>query len=742
MSRSRRLLRLAPFCLVATVTAQDAVDAAHAPPQLVLFTSVGERVVRPAVAPFEQATGIDVQIRRVPRRTGPAAAELLREFDAAHGDIWWCQETLTTDALCRAGAFAKMEPPPAAAAGIDVRYHDADGMWFGFAARARILMINTDLVPGGARPRSMWDLLDARWRGKVVLARPTSGTTLFHLLALQDALGRSEAERFLDGLARNDCLVASGDGQLAAMIGAGQAALGLTDTSDCRNVELQGKPVAMVYPDQDGPGTMVIPHTLALLASSRQRDRARTLIEHLLSPQTEALLAQQDRGQLPLHPGTAHPAGVRGIDEFTAMRVDLGRAAALADSLGACLIERYAPPPAAGDYVGRANGTVVVDFDTMRAGQPPTGMSIGQTGDGQRGVWTVTDDPTSHGAGRVVTQTDASDLGHRFPLCIYDGLQAADISVRVNFKTMVGDSDRAAGLLVRYQDDDNYYCCRVNSLEDNYRFYKVEGGRRIELGGVDRCLIQEDVWQSMRLDANGNHFSIWLNGALVFEVDDPTFTRPGKVGLWLKGDSITSFDDLTISPPGKVRASDFEGDALGAAPPQLTAVSGDDAAIAWRVVDAAGHGGGRAVTPDPSTSRRATTMLLDEARSSDVSVATRFKVATTGPGMHLAGIVVRHRDEREHYYLRINLEECNLRLYRVREGRRQLIGERHHLRCDDHLWHSARVTAVGSRFEVLLDGELQFAAIEPGPAVAGRAGIWASPGGGTLYDELSITRFE
>ena len=74
MSRSRRLLRLAPFCLVATVTAQDAVDAAHAPPQLVLFTSVGERVVRPAVAPFEQATGIDVQIRRVPRRTGPAAA--------------------------------------------------------------------------------------------------------------------------------------------------------------------------------------------------------------------------------------------------------------------------------------------------------------------------------------------------------------------------------------------------------------------------------------------------------------------------------------------------------------------------------------------------------------------------------------------------------------------------------------------------------------------------------------------
>lgn len=386
--------------------------------------------------------------------------------------------------------------------------------------------------------------------------------------------------------------------------------------------------------------------------------------------------------------------------------------------------------------------TIVVDFDAMPLGEAPAGMTVAQTGGGAMCAWKVTADPTSRGGGRVVTQTDGSALSRRFPLCIWNGPSARDVAVQASFKTMTGDTDRAAGLCVRYLDPDNYYCCRVNSLEDNYRFYKVVDGRRIELAGIDHVPILEDVWQSIRLEAEGTRFRMWLNGALAFEADDDTFREPGKVGFWLKGDSVTSMDDLTISAPARRRAIDFGKVAADEPLAGLRARTSAGEPATWLITAA---GGPLAVTPAAApagSERRAGSVLLDEQLvARDASVFTRFKVATAGPGVHLAGLVVRYRGDDDHYWLRINPEECNLRLYRVRGDERRLLGERHHLRCDERTWHTAQLTAVGARLEVLLDGEVQFVAHDDEPAGAGRIGLWAAPGGDTLYADVAFDAF-
>jgi hypothetical protein len=46
----------------------------------------------------------------------------------------------------------------------------------------------------------------------------------------------------------------------------------------------------------------------------------------------------------------------------------------------------------------------------------------------------------------------------------------------------------------------------------------------------------------------GPSIVVSLNGQGLYEVDDKTFTGPGKVGLWTKADSLTYFDDLMIVP--------------------------------------------------------------------------------------------------------------------------------------------------------------------------------------------------
>ncbi len=742
MHRSFRRLLVA--CLVASfanglVSSQAPVDASANTAEVVLFTGLADAVVRPVLAPFEAASGYSVKVIRASRRGGQDAAAVVESFRGAHADVWWSQEALLTDSLKRAGAFERLSPPPAGADGIASRFHDPDGTWFGFAARGRIVMVNTEQVPEAAALRSMWDLIDPKWMGKVAVARPTSGTALFHFLVLRQSLGEAEAARYLDGLLANQCVVVASDSRLAELIGRGEVAVGMTDTNDFRAVQAKGMPVRAIWPDQDGRGALVIPNTLAALSTSANPQAARRLVEYLLSADAERLLAELDRGQIPLRPGVARPANVADIQQVRVLDADFGAAAALAESVGPALRQRLAPH-FAGPSVERPERTVVVDFDAMPVGAAPIGMSVAQTGAGALGVWSIT--PAEAGeVGNVLVQTDATpELGSRFPLCIVDGVAARDVSVDVRFKTMTGDTDRAAGLCVRVIDADNYYCCRVNSLEDNYRFYKVVDGRRIELAGVNRIPILEDTWQSMRLDANGSHFRMWLNGTIVFEADDDTFPGPGKVGLWLKGDSVTAFDDFVVSAPGERVASDFESEALGSAPRGFSPAKADATAVPWHIVEAPnGAAGRRVVTPVEGRGGRAGCVLLaDLEESTDASIAARFKVATEGPGMHLAGLVARYRGADDHYYLRINLEECNIRLYRVTNGRRVLIGERHHTTHDDHVWHTVRMTLVGRRFEVAIDDVMQFSGVDTEAPTQGRIGVWAVPGGGTLFDQITV----
>jgi hypothetical protein len=136
---------------------------------------------------------------------------------------------------------------------------------------------------------------------------------------------------------------------------------------------------------------------------------------------------------------------------------------------------------------------------------------------------------------------------------VLSDLDVADVDLSVRFKPVSGRVDQAAGLIWRYQDQDNYYIVRANALEDNVVLYKVEGGKRTDLPvkGEGRTYGKKtDVpvgqWSTLRVTANGLLFGVYFNGAKLYEVDDATFSKPGRVGVWTKADSITQFDDLTV----------------------------------------------------------------------------------------------------------------------------------------------------------------------------------------------------
>lgn len=193
-------------------------------------------------------------------------------------------------------------------------------------------------------------------------------------------------------------------------------------------------------------------------------------------------------------------------------------------------------------------------FDDQKPGEPPKGMTCALTGKGRTGSWRVLADPTAPSALNVLAQTDADDTSGRFPVCVADGPSAVDVDLSVRFKPVSGSVDRAAGLVWRYRDADNYYVVRANALENNVVLYKVEGGRRTDLPvkGEGRtygkkATVLSGGWSTLAVHVKGSLFEVALDGTKLYEVEDATFTGPGRIGVWTKADSVTHFDDLKVS---------------------------------------------------------------------------------------------------------------------------------------------------------------------------------------------------
>ena len=208
-------------------------------------------------------------------------------------------------------------------------YRAANGDWHGFAARARILIVNTDLVKPAERPQSIEDLGNPKWRGRVGIAKPLFGSTASHAACLFAAWGDDRAEAYFRRLKDNRIQVLGGNKQVAVEVGRGRLAFGLTDTDDALEERDGGQPVEIIYPDQQpgGIGTLFIPNTLAIVKGCPHPAAARRLVEYLLSPEVEAKLAVGPSGQIPLNPQVKVKPKVETPETVRAMQVDFSAAA-------------------------------------------------------------------------------------------------------------------------------------------------------------------------------------------------------------------------------------------------------------------------------------------------------------------------------------------------------------------------------------------------------------------------------
>jgi hypothetical protein len=192
--------------------------------------------------------------------------------------------------------------------------------------------------------------------------------------------------------------------------------------------------------------------------------------------------------------------------------------------------------------------TIRFNFDKYAVNQLPKGWSQAFTGQGGTD-WKVVEEAGN----KVFAQLYSDNPNNHFNIAINDSISAKNMILTARLKGVKGGEDQGGGFVWRYKDKNNYYVVRANPLEDNVVLYKVENGKRTDLPLVDKgktygvkVPAMGNLWHTLKLDVNGNVFTVSFDDQVLFVVEDNTFSSAGKVGFWTKADAVTYFDDFEV----------------------------------------------------------------------------------------------------------------------------------------------------------------------------------------------------
>jgi len=268
-----------------TPVTPELVAAAAKEGKVVFYTSIELRLAERIGQAFEaKYPGIAVQVersgaerifQRVAQEEGSKvhAADVLESSDIGHALAWK-----------RQGLLALFVPADVAKWPASAR--DADGFFAADRATLSVLGYNTRLIKPEDAPKSFADLLDAKWKGKIVKAHPGySGTIMTATFEQVKALGWGYFEK----LGQQRVMQVQSATEPPKKLALGERPV-MADGSEYVMFELiaAGNPVAVVYPSE---GTPLIIGTAAIMKDAPHPNAARLFISFMFSREAQQMMS-------------------------------------------------------------------------------------------------------------------------------------------------------------------------------------------------------------------------------------------------------------------------------------------------------------------------------------------------------------------------------------------------------------------------------------------------------------------
>ncbi len=270
---------------------------------ITLYNGQHPQLTEALVSAFEHRTGIHVQVRTDDGIV--LADELLQEGSSSPADVYLTENSPELEMLSEHHLLGRL--PASITDQIPSRDDSPTGNWVGVALRVSALAYDPSLVSASQLPKSVLDLAQPRWKGKVAIALTDSD--FVPLVGAVIATDRTAAAKsWLAGLKANAALYQD-DEAVVAGVDRGQEAVGIVNQYYWYRLQLEQGPSRThsrlyFFPDHD-VGSIENVSGAAVLASSSHKAAANRFVSFLVSAPGERILAEGDDFEYPARPGVA-----------------------------------------------------------------------------------------------------------------------------------------------------------------------------------------------------------------------------------------------------------------------------------------------------------------------------------------------------------------------------------------------------------------------------------------------------
>jgi iron(III) transport system substrate-binding protein len=267
---------------------------------------------------FTAESGIEVEIRY--GDSAALAAQILEEGENSPADIFISQDAGALGSVSAAGLLAPLEDELLKS--VDEYFRSPNQDWVGLTGRVRIFAYAPDRV--SALPKSVDDLTDSTWKGRIGLA-PTNASFQAFITAMIQTRGEAETEKWLRAIMANDPKFYEKNSLIVESIDAGEIDGGLVNHYYIFEVaEELGRKINVknsFFAAKD-IGNLINASGIGKLKTSKKQDAGSELIAFLLAEKAQTFFLNEVKEYSAVNPAL-NPAGMIPLNQIKAPAVDL-----------------------------------------------------------------------------------------------------------------------------------------------------------------------------------------------------------------------------------------------------------------------------------------------------------------------------------------------------------------------------------------------------------------------------------
>ena len=195
-------------------------------------------------------------------------------------------------------------------------FKDKEGYYFGMRATLSVIAYNPKVVTEKEAPKSWKELLDPKWRGKMVTAHPSySGIIATHVQAIVNLYGWD----YFKELSRNKLHLVQSANDPAGVVASGERPVGANGAEYFYYKTMkQGNPLRIVYPKE---GIPLVVSPVAIARDAPHPNAAKLFTDFIFTK--ESLQAMADlEGLYTGHPDVTYPKDKPKLKELNLLNVE------------------------------------------------------------------------------------------------------------------------------------------------------------------------------------------------------------------------------------------------------------------------------------------------------------------------------------------------------------------------------------------------------------------------------------